>query len=105
MRKTWRRIAALLVLCLLSLPLSGLAATLKKGSRGEAVREVQTWLIELGYLNDTADGAFGRKTEAAVKAFQKTIGVKQKAHGRAADTAAGALGRCHRHHGGRRTLG
>ena len=77
MRKTWRRIAALLVLCLLSLPLSGLAATLKKGSRGEAVKEVQTWLIDLGYLNDTADGAFGKKTEAAVKAFQKTIGVKQ----------------------------
>ena len=77
MRKTWRRIAALLILCLLSLPLSGLAATLKKGSRGEAVKEVQTWLIDLGYLNDTADGAFGRKTEAAVKAFQKTIGVKQ----------------------------
>ena len=77
MRTIRRRAAALLALCLLILPLAGSAATLKKGSKGDAVQEVQTWLIDLGYLKDKADGAFGRKTEAAVKAFQKTIGAKQ----------------------------
>ncbi len=75
--KTKRWIAALAVLCLLELPLAAPADTLKKGSRGEDVEEVQAWLIELGYLNDVADGKFGKKTEAAVKAFQKTLGVKQ----------------------------
>jgi len=73
--KHW--IAALTVLCLLAAPLIALANTLKRNSSGEAVVEVQQWLIDLGYLNDTADGKFGRKTEAAVKAFQKTIGVRQ----------------------------
>ena len=77
MRTIRKRAAALLALCLLCLPLAGSAATLKKGSKGDAVQEVQTWLIDLGYLKDMADGAFGRKTEAAVKAFQKTIGAKQ----------------------------
>ena len=49
---------------------------MRKGDKGEGVREAQEWLIELGYLEDKADGIFGKKTEAAVKAFQKTIGAK-----------------------------
>ncbi len=73
--KHW--IAALTVLCLLAVPLTALTETLKRNSSGEAVAEVQQWLIDLGYLNDVADGKFGRKTETAVKAFQKTIGVRQ----------------------------
>ena len=77
MKNTKRWIAALTVLCLLAVPLAAPADTLKKGSKGEAVEEVQQWLIDLGYLNDVADGKFGKKTEAAVKAFQKTLGVKQ----------------------------
>ncbi len=77
MKKTRKWIAAILALCLLGLTISAAADTLKRGSKGDDVKRVQTWLIDLGYLDDVADGAFGRKTEAAVKAFQKTIGAKQ----------------------------
>ena len=41
------------------------------------MRQAQTCLIDLGYLDDTADGKFGSKTERAVKAFQRTIGARQ----------------------------
>ena len=34
--------------------------------------DLQQKLIEKGFLNDVADGAFGNNTELAVKAFQKT---------------------------------
>ena len=46
-------------------------STLYNGSRGEEVREIQQALIDLGYLNGSADGVFGNKTENAVRAFQK----------------------------------
>ena len=45
--------------------------TLKKGSSGSAVKELQTKLTELGYSCGTIDGKYGDKTAAAVKAFQK----------------------------------
>ena len=48
---------------------------LRLGSRGSEVKAVQKRLKELGYLNDSADGVFGPKTEAAVKAFQKRNGL------------------------------
>ena len=44
---------------------------LKIGSTGEDVKTVQEQLINSEYLSDIADGIFGKKTEAAVKAFQK----------------------------------
>ena len=46
--------------------------TLRKGSTGNAVRELQTMLLKLGYdLGPCGiDGDFGKATEAAVKAFQ-----------------------------------
>ena len=47
------------------------SGTLKQGSTGSGVRALQKKLIELGYLDGKADGVFGRKTAAAVKAFQK----------------------------------
>ena len=47
------------------------SGTLKTGSTGAAVQTLQTQLISLGYLSGKADGVFGRKTAAAVKAFQK----------------------------------
>ena len=51
---------------------------LKKGSKGEAVKEMQTILISKGYDLGKwgAEGAFGRQTLAAVKAFQKDCGIK-----------------------------
>jgi hypothetical protein len=50
---------------------------LKKGSKGELVRELQTRLNSLGFNCGTVDGDFGPKTDSAVRAFQKAakIGV------------------------------
>ena len=47
--------------------------TLYKGMKGHAdeIRELQQLLIDLRYLNDKADGKFGKNTQAAVKAFQQ----------------------------------
>ncbi len=41
----------------------------------EAVKELQTWLSECGYLNDKIDGIFGKKSEQAVKDFQEKAGI------------------------------
>ena len=48
---------------------------LKNGSRGGAVKQLQANLNKLGFNCGTADGIFGAKTEAAVKAFQKAYGL------------------------------
>ena len=55
------------------LPLPSALPTLKKGSKGESVRYLQSALITLGYSCGTCgvDGSFGSATLAAVKAFQK----------------------------------
>ena len=45
--------------------------TLRKGSKGEDVKTLQTKLTNLGYSLGSIDGSFGGKTEAAVIAFQK----------------------------------
>lgn len=47
--------------------------TLYKDIKGHSdeIKQLQTWLTDLGYLNDKIDGKFGKKTQAAVKAFQK----------------------------------
>ena len=42
---------------------------LKKGSKGQAVRDLQQRLTDLGYLNDRVDGSFGRNTLTAVRSF------------------------------------
>ncbi len=44
---------------------------LENGSSGTKVRTLQNRLIELGWLDGTADGKYGNATEYAVKAFQK----------------------------------
>lgn len=46
-----------------------------EGDKGEDVRRMQRRLIELGYLNDTADGEYGPRTAAAVKAFCEQNGL------------------------------
>ncbi len=46
-------------------------ADLSRGSKGEDVRQLQSMLIDIGFLDDVADGIFGRKTQAAVKAIQR----------------------------------
>lgn len=51
---------------------SGNYATIRLGNRGERVKALQKGLISLGYLSGKADGVFGNKTLAAVKAFQSS---------------------------------
>ncbi len=48
---------------------------LKVGSRGEEVKKLQENLNRLGFNCGAADGIFGPKTEAAVKAFQQRYGL------------------------------
>ena len=47
------------------------SSVLKTGAKGTEVKELQTKLIQLGYLTGKADGIYGTKTEKAVKAFQE----------------------------------
>ena len=47
----------------------------RQGSRGPAVRQVQTLLIEQGWLTGAADGICGNQTVAAIKSFQKANGL------------------------------
>ena len=49
--------------------------TLRRGSTGEAVRKLQEMLNQRGYSCGTADGVYGTKTIAAVKAFQADHGL------------------------------
>lgn len=51
--------------------------TLRRGSKGAYVKELQTLLVGKGYSVGTygIDGDFGRATEAAVKEFQKDAGL------------------------------
>lgn len=54
--------------------------TLRKGDRGTEVSKLQTLLNELGYRDDDAhvlaeDGSFGKRTEEAVKNFQRINGL------------------------------
>jgi peptidoglycan hydrolase-like protein with peptidoglycan-binding domain len=49
--------------------------TLKKGSKGQAVKDLQEALKALGQPVGQIDGVFGKKTEDAVKAFQTLSGL------------------------------
>ncbi len=51
--------------------------TLRKGSKGSRVKELQNRLIDLGLLEGTADGAYGSRTEKAVLTFQQKLGLAQ----------------------------
>lgn len=54
------------------------SSTLRKGSKGTAVKEMQNLLMKHGYAlpNYGADGDFGNETLAAVKAFQYDKGLE-----------------------------
>lgn len=47
------------------------------GSKGDYVKTIQQALIDQGYLSDSADGIFGKKTAAAVKSAQADFGLEQ----------------------------
>jgi peptidoglycan hydrolase-like protein with peptidoglycan-binding domain len=52
-------------------PLSPLAAGLRRGDTGSAVRQLQSWLRSLGKNPGPVNGVFGAETELAVLSFQQ----------------------------------
>lgn len=48
---------------------------LRRGSSGDAVRQLQQALQDLGFSPGAVDGQFGPTTESAVKAFQRHVGI------------------------------
>ncbi|WP_236035262.1 peptidoglycan-binding domain-containing protein [Alkalihalobacterium elongatum] len=56
-----------------TVPVSTNSSTiLRRGSKGEPVKELQRQLTSLGYNTRGIDGIFGPATEAAVRNFQKS---------------------------------
>lgn len=51
------------------------AAVLKKGSRGDDVKKVQSRLKNWGYYSGAVDGIYGSQTVSAVKYFQRRNGL------------------------------
>lgn len=47
--------------------------TLRLGSQGDRVRQLQNRLIDLKLLSDDADGVYGNNTEAAVRLFEQRM--------------------------------
>lgn len=74
-----RRFHVMAALCVLLLALAAplARAELARGSKGEDVRSLQSILIDLGFLEDQADGIFGRKTQEAVRKLQRWWGVDE----------------------------
>lgn len=54
---------------------SAQSSVMKRGDKSSKVKTLQGNLIYLGYLNDTADGVFGGKTETAVRLYQRRNGL------------------------------
>lgn len=50
---------------------------LQRGSKGDAVKRVQTLMTELGYFDGPISGNYMNKTVTAVKKFQKNNGLEQ----------------------------
>lgn len=73
------QVTAIIILNLLIIALfpshSAVDALSKLGSTGSEVRQIQTKLVNWGYLNDKVDGIYGAKTRNAVIAFQKKNGL------------------------------
>lgn len=49
--------------------------TSKYGSTGDEVRRIQQKLSDLGYNVGSVDGIYGQRTQSAVKAFQRNVGL------------------------------
>ncbi len=73
MKKLRFIVTAIAVMATLSLTsfAASTSALLKIGSRGDAVRDVQTELQSRGYFNHEVTGYFGEVTQSAVMNFQK----------------------------------
>ena len=56
-------------------PITTVYKDLKRKNRNTDVKNLQEKLIELGYLDDTADGIFGEKTQVAIEQLQSDLGM------------------------------
>ncbi|MBR5225602.1 MAG: peptidoglycan-binding protein [Clostridia bacterium] len=70
-------LSIILTAVLLSFLCAPAVAELSRGSKGDDVKALQSMLIDLGFLEDKADGIFGRNTQTAVKALQHYWGVEE----------------------------
>lgn len=70
-----RIVALLILICLMISPVALAYEELAKGSKGDAVVELQERLNELGYSVGTADGDFGNKTYNAIVSYQTDRGL------------------------------
>ncbi|HEV7762338.1 MAG TPA: P-loop NTPase fold protein [Acidimicrobiales bacterium] len=62
--------------------------TLQRGDAGPAVTKLQRGLTELGFDPGPADGAFGKRTQEALAAFQRSVGLDIDAvYGRSTEDA------------------
>ena len=73
MKKVWA--VLLCAALLLALPVSALAV--QRGDRGEDVYELQRLLWECGWIFEEPDGVFGRRTEEALKNYQRSNGLPE----------------------------
>ena len=58
-----------------TITVNGNYPTLRRGSSGQAVRNLQQRLSDLGYITGSVDGSYGPMTEFAVLCFQKNLGL------------------------------
>lgn len=65
-----KRIISVLLVLMFLFPASALA-DLRRGDRGEEVRQLQQMLWDTGFIFEEPDGVFGGNTEKAVKWFQE----------------------------------
>jgi len=72
-----KKIIAMLLALVLMLSTAALAEfeEIKRGDKGDRVKEIQTYLKDEGFLSGKADGDFGGGTEKAVIAFQNAKGM------------------------------
>lgn len=82
----------LLFLLVPSLSFASFDVSVKYGSKGPAVSEVQDFLTDQGFLKGTVDGKFGFATLRAVKAFQTANNLTPDGYfGKASRTAAQSI--------------
>ena len=77
MKQQRKRLLALLLLAVFAFGCLGLNASAlsKVGSTGSEVRQIQTKLKSWGYYTGSVDGIYGKKTEEAVRYFQRKNGL------------------------------
>jgi len=71
-----RKILVFLLTILLSISACAYAASIRQGSTGSDVEELQKMLAQIGYYSGNISGHAGEKTVEAIKAFQSRYGLK-----------------------------